>query len=104
MALELLEQRLCLAAATINWTTQQQTIAGFGSSSAWNNLGNVDSSQQQLLWSHHRRSRVCRCSAAESRPDHHVPAAMKSCDAKGAGDGRDHLEHAVEPARSLEEQ
>ena len=51
MAIELLEQRLCLAAATINWATQQQTIAGFGSSSAWNNLGNVDSSQQQLLWS-----------------------------------------------------
>ena len=51
MALESLERRLCLSAATINWTTPQQTIAGFGSSSAWNNLGNVDSSQQQLLWS-----------------------------------------------------
>ena len=51
MAIESLEQRLCLAAATINWAALQQTIAGFGSSSAWNNLGNVDSSQQQLLWS-----------------------------------------------------
>ena len=51
LAFESLEQRLCLAVATINWTDVQQTIAGFGSSSAWNNLGNVDSSQQQLLWS-----------------------------------------------------
>jgi len=51
LAVESLERRLCLAAATINWNSLQQTIAGFGSSSAWNNTGSVDSSQQQLLWS-----------------------------------------------------
>jgi O-glycosyl hydrolase len=51
LAVEGLERRLCLAVATINWSSVQQTIAGFGSSSAWNNIGSVDSSQQQLLWS-----------------------------------------------------
>jgi O-glycosyl hydrolase len=51
LGVESLERRLYLAAATINWSTVQQTIAGFGSSSAWNNTGSVDSSQQQLLWS-----------------------------------------------------
>src|ERR1051326_6393791 len=51
LAVEPLERRLYLAAATINWSTVQQTIAGFGSSSAWNNTGSVDGSQQQLLWS-----------------------------------------------------
>ena len=51
LAIEPLERRLYLAVAMINWTDVRQTIAGFGSSSAWNNLGNVDSSQQQLLWS-----------------------------------------------------
>lgn len=51
LAVEPLERRLYLAAATISWSTVQQTIAGFGSSSAWNNTGSVDGSQQQLLWS-----------------------------------------------------
>ncbi len=51
LTLESLESRTLLSAATINWATQEQTIAGFGSSSAWNNLGSLDGSQQQLLWS-----------------------------------------------------
>ena len=51
LTLESLELRTLLSAATINWATQEQTIAGFGSSSAWNNLGSLDGSQQQLLWS-----------------------------------------------------
>ncbi len=51
LAVEPLEPRHCLAAATINWSSIHQAVAGFGSSSAWNNFGNVDSSQQQLLWS-----------------------------------------------------
>ncbi len=51
LRVECLESRTLLSAVTINWATQQQTIAGFGSSSAWSNLGALDSSQQQLLWS-----------------------------------------------------
>src|SRR4029079_5617063 len=51
LAVESLERRLCLAAATINWNSLQQTIAGLGSSSAWNNTRRGANSQQQLLWS-----------------------------------------------------
>jgi O-glycosyl hydrolase/regulation of enolase protein 1 (concanavalin A-like superfamily) len=50
LRLEELEPRVLLAAATINWGTQYQTIAGFGASSAWT-WGTYTTSQQQLLWS-----------------------------------------------------
>ena len=49
LRLESLESRRLLT-ATINWGTTQQTIAGFGASSAWI-TGSVTSAQAQLLWS-----------------------------------------------------
>ena len=46
---EQLEPRRLLS-VTINWGTTEQTIAGFGASSAWD-FPSVTSSQAQLLWS-----------------------------------------------------
>ena len=50
LGVERLESRNLLSIATINWATVNQTIAGFGASSAWDET-NWTASEQQLLYS-----------------------------------------------------
>jgi autotransporter-associated beta strand protein len=47
---EALENRILFNTTTIDWKTVNQTISGFGASSAWSTQG-VSASQQQLLFS-----------------------------------------------------